>query len=110
MGDLFDAAPGDDAVRLGFGDGLGVVRALEVVVLLDEKPVWLALVCGLAAHADERPLALQLGAVKNKLERTGAKPFVYIGVTGLRAPGALIPQHDGASAVLPLRDDALEAA
>ena len=43
-GDLFDGAAGDDAVGCLFGDGRVGCRALEVVVLLDEEPVGLALV------------------------------------------------------------------
>ena len=64
----------------------------------------------LPLHADERPFALQLGAVEDELERAVAQAFVDVGVAGLRLPGALVPDHDGAAAVLAFGDDAFEAA
>ena len=111
-GDLFHGAAGDDGVGFGVGDGGVGGRALEVVVLLDEEPVGLGLVepPELAVHADERPLALHLGAVEDELERAVAQAGVDVGVGGLRLPGALVPEHDGAAAVLALGDDAFEAA
>src|SRR6185437_7043633 len=117
-GDLVHGAAGDGGVGLGVGDGSGGFGPLEVVVLLDEEPVGLigraparaGGAGGFWAHADERPLAVQLGAVEDELERALAEGFGDVFVTGLRAPGALIPDHDGAAAVLAFGDDALEAA
>ena len=39
-----------------------------------------------------------------------ARPCVDVFVAGLRVPGALVPDHDGAAAVLAFGDDAFEAA
>src|ERR1019366_4119541 len=51
-GDLVDVAAGDDGVGLCVGDGGSRRGALEVVVFLDEQPVWLAgRAAGLAVHA-----------------------------------------------------------
>ena len=107
----FDAAAGDGGVGFGLGDGGIGGWALEVVVLLDEQPVGLGFgAAGLAVHADERPFSLELGAVEDELQRAVAQALVDVGVGGLRLPGALVPDHDGAAAVLALGDDALEAA
>ena len=109
-GNLFERALGDDGVWLGVGDGWGGGWALEVVVFFDEQPVGFALGGGFAAHTDQRPLAVHLGAVKNELEAPVAETGVDIGVALLWFPGSLVPKHDSASAVLASGDDALEAA
>ncbi len=90
--------------------GGSVSRALEVVVLFDEEPVGFALVGVLALHADEGPFSLHALAVHDEFEAAGAEAFVDVGVAGLGLPCALIPDHDGASAVLAFGDDAFEAA
>ena len=109
-GDLLERAVGHYGVGFGFGNGFAVGGLLEVVVLLDEEPVGLLFGGGFAAHADECPIAFHLGAIHGDFERAGAEAFVYIGVAGLGFPGALVPKHDGASAVLACGDDAFEAA
>src|ERR1035441_5419867 len=110
-GDLIDAAAGDNGVGFGVGDGGRGGRPLEVVVLLDEQPVGFGLgAAGAAMHADERPLSLELRAVKDELQRARAQAGVNVGVGGLRLPRALVPDHHGAAAVLALGDDAFEAA
>lgn len=94
-------------VRRFFRDAGCTVGPLEVVVLLDEEPVGLALMRGLSTHAGERPIAVQFGAVQGELEAALAQALVHIDV---RLPRALVPHHDGAAAVLAARNDALEAA
>ena len=108
--DLFDGAAGDDAVGFGFGDGRIGFGALVVVVFFDEEPVGLGGVRELAAHADEGPLPFHLRAVHDEFEAAGAETFVDVGVAGLRLPCAVVPEHDGAAAVLAFGDDAFEAA
>ena len=61
-------------------------------------------------HADEGPLALHLGAVHFELEVAGAEAGVDVFAAELGPPAALVPDHDGAAAVLALGDDAFEAA
>ena len=53
---------------------------------------------------------LSLSPCRMNLRRAGAQAFVDVGVGGLRLPCALVPEHDGAAAVLALGDDAFEAA
>ena len=109
-GNLVHGAVGDDG-GLGFvGDGWGFGGAFEVVVLLNEEPVGFFLLGGFATHADEGPLSLHAGAVHEELEVAVAEASVHVGVALLRLPGALVPEHDGAAAVLACGDDALEAA
>ena len=79
-------------------------------MLFDEEPVGFALVGVLALHADEGPFSLHAVAVHDEFEAAGAEAFVDVGVTGLGFPCALVPDHDGASAVLAFGDDAFEAA
>ena len=108
-GDLLERAAGDDGGGFGVGDGGGFGSALKVVVLLNKEPVGLGLF-GARGHANERPLAMHLGAVHGEFELAVAQAGVYVFMPGLRSPGALVPEHDRASAVLALGDDALEAA
>ena len=65
------------------------------------------LLARLRFHAHEMPLASQLLAVQVELE----VPFL-VAERGIEigGPGALVPDHDGAAAVLAFGDDALEAA
>ena len=58
-------------------------------------------------HPDERPAALQPLAVQAELQLALLQAFVRIVE---RLPGAAVPQHDGAAAILALRDGAFEAA
>src|SRR5258708_37153932 len=61
-----------------------------------------------SAHADDRPFAGQLLAVEGEFERSLA--VGGNGVVVRRLPGAVIPQEDGAAAILALGDDAFEPA
>ena len=108
-GDFFHGAAGDGGVGGFVGDGGVGFGALVLVVLLNKEPVGIA-VAGAGFHADERPLAVQFGAVEDKFQGAVAKAGVNVGVAGLRLPCALVPDHDGASAVLAFGDDAFEAA
>ena len=93
----------DDAVRFLFHDIS--ITARELVPRLEEQPalVFLAVAAGLGSH--EVPAAAQLVPLDRELE-------VPLRVSGSsianRRPGALVPDHHGASAILPLRDRALE--
>src|SRR5271168_3083357 len=107
--DLCDAASGHYAVGRFFSDRRIVALELEIVVFFDEQPVWLFLVGVLAAHPDERPLAVPLRAMQEELERAVAQTCIDVRVGSLRLPCDFVPEHDGAAAVLALGDDALEA-
>ena len=48
--------------------------------------------------------------MQDELERAVAQACVDVGIAGLRLPGALVPDHDGAASVLAFGDDAFEAA
>ena len=111
-GDLFDAAAGDGGVGFGSSVMAGSVggRSKSSCSLMSSQLGLLVEPRGLAVHADERPFALELGAVEDELQRAVAQAGVDVGVGGLRLPGALVPDHDGAAAVLALGDDAFEAA
>src|SRR6202042_908024 len=101
-GNLFHGAAGDDAVGGFVGDGRIVGGALILVVLLDEQPVIFAFLAeAVALHADERPVAVQLLSVEDEFELALAQALVHI-LNGL--PGALIPNHDRAAAVLAFGD------
>ena len=106
-GDGVQVAMRDHAVGRFVNDGRRVGGAFELVMFLDEQPVGLGLLRSFAAHADQRPVALQLVAVQDKFETAGAEAFIRI---AHRLPGPGVPQHHGAAAVLSLGDGALEAA
>ncbi len=108
-GNFLDAASGNGGVGGFVGDGGVGFGALVLVVLLDEEPVVL-LVTRAGLHADERPFAVELGAVEDELQRAVAEAGIDIRVAGLRFPAALVLDHDGASSILALGDDAFEAA
>ena len=65
------------------------------------------LVTVVAVHADEGPVAVHLFAVEGELEIALFQALVDVDE---RLPGALIPDHDGASAVLAFGDGSFEAA
>jgi len=110
VGDLIDGAAGDGGVGALVGDGWIAGAAFVLIVFLDEEPLGLVFgTVGGVVHADEGPLAFHLGAVHFEFEVTGAKTGVDVFAAELRPPTALVPDHDGAAAVLTLRDDAFEA-
>src|SRR5262245_25599751 len=103
-GDLVDAAAGGRAVGLVLDDG-AVVTAGVPVVFFHQQP-GLAVAVLAPARAHEHPSAFELLAAQLELEPPLAIPFARILVWH---PGAAIPQHHGARAVLLRRDDAFEA-
>jgi hypothetical protein len=110
VGDLVDGAAGDGGVGALVGDLLVAGAALVLVVLLDEEPLGLVFgAVGRVVHADEGPLALHLGAIHFELEVAGAEAGIDVFAAKLGPPAALVPDHDGAAAVLAFGDDALES-
>src|SRR5580658_3977264 len=102
-GDLFDTAAGHGAVGLLLSDA-GIFRAAGVFVFfLDEEPVRFAVLAAeaVAMHAHKHPVAVHFCAVEGEFEIALAQAFLDIDE---RLPRALIPNHDGATAVLSLWD------
>ncbi len=107
--DLAHAAAGLDAGRV-LDRGVAMAGLGPAVVLLDQQPVVpdlpaLALIA--VRHADEAEAALQ--ALALEVEGDVAL-LVRLGRVALRLPGAAVPQHHGAAAILALRDGAFERA
>ena len=102
--DLFHGPAGGGAVRhllqnirIGFLAG-------ELVAALDQKPRLLPL-AGPRVHAHQMPMAVKLVAVQLEVEMALLHGLVRVFV---RRPGALVPDHHRAAAILALGDDALE--
>ena len=76
----------------------------EFVGRLDQEPRLLPFARALA-HAHQMPVALQLLAVQLEIEMALLHALVRI---VLRRPGAAVPDHHGAAAVLAFRDGAFE--
>ena len=104
FGDLGDRSAGDDGERLLFKDVGIACLAGGLVMALHQKPVG-PLLTRLAAQTDEMPRARQLLAGKRERQVPLLQGLVRI---ALGLPGAAIPDHHGAAAVLALRDRALE--
>ena len=104
-GDLLHAAPGGDALRPRFGDV--VAGTHEVVLLLDEEPRLLGFAGVPPLDLHEGEPAGQLLAFQTELEAALAQ--ARMGVLD-RLPRPVVPEQDGAAAVLALRDDPLEVA
>ena len=116
-GDLVHGAAGDGGVGFGVGDGGRGFGALEVVVFFDEEPVGLvrgapARAGGFARGAMRMSVHLPCSLVPSRtnLSEPSCEGLRDVFVAGLRVPGALVPDHDGAAAVLAFGDDAFEAA
>jgi hypothetical protein len=99
--DLEQEPAGDDRARLLLRD---VLRAGVLVPMLDQEPRGPLLAP--APRADQDPGAVELLAVQGELELALLQGGVH--VVDLRSPGAPVPDHHRAAAVLPLRDDSLE--
>ena len=76
----------------------------ELVGRLDQQPRLLPFARALA-HAHQMPVALELLAVQFEIEMALLHALVRI---VFRRPGAAVPDHHGAAAVLALRDGAFE--
>ena len=72
--------------------------------MLDEEPVF-AIVARAATHPHERPASGQLLAEQAEFQFAvfQAAHGIFFGF-----PHAAVPDHDGAAAILPFRNDALE--
>ena len=84
----------------------GAVLLIGVLVVRFYQEPIVTLAARPATHSDQMPFALQPLAVEDE-----SKPALLVGGPGIadRLPGALVPQHDGAAAILPFGDSALEA-
>src|SRR5262249_31796972 len=104
FGDLGDRAAADHRQRFVLED-VRIFRAAGFLVLrFDQKPRLLLLPAP-AVHAHEMPSPMQLLAIQGESEMT----FLVAGVrVALRIPAAAVPNHDGAAAILSLRDASLE--
>ncbi|MHC2538449.1 hypothetical protein ACVJMY_008018 [Bradyrhizobium diazoefficiens] len=74
--------------------------------MLDQQPVGALAAIAIVAHADQHPASVQLFAVQRELQV--ALPKTTLGIIGL--PGAAVPQHDRAAAILAFRDRSFEIA
>ena len=103
LGDGGHAPTGSGACAVTLQRAVAVLIGVLIVRLYQEPIVALV---GPAAHADQMPFALQALAVEDESEPSPlvAGPGIADGL-----PGALVPQHDGAAAILPFGDSALEA-
>ena len=79
------------------------------VAMFDEEPVVsiAPIAFSILAHTNQHPAALQLRPRENELQISF--PEGTLGIASiLRSPEAPVPKHDGAAAVLALRDGAFE--
>src|SRR5262245_23556068 len=104
--DLFHVAAGGGRTRHLLQDVGRALGPRRLVIRLEQQPR-LLLLARLARHAHEMPGALQLLALEAEFQM--ALAVAEFGV-GLGRPGAAVPHHDGAAAILAFGDDALEIA
>src|SRR2546423_1802946 len=71
----------------------------------DQKPVGALAALAVTAEAYEHPCTLQFLAHKREFEFAFAQARCWVAIRG---PEAAVPEHDGAAAILALRDGALE--
>src|SRR5262245_54049058 len=100
---LHVATGGDRAILVG--DRIAVVTGICIAVF-DQKPVVAAAAVALAIlpHAHQHPAALELLARKGEFQLALAKGLFRFDPIVLRRPEATIPYHDGATAILSLRN------
>ena len=102
--DLLEAARREHAQALIFGnDALGLRVGVDVALLDQEPALALKIVATLEPH--QRPSTLQLLTVEAEFDLALAIARLDI---GHRHPGAVVPHHHRAAAVLTLGDVALE--
>ena len=89
-----------------FQDVVGLAFLGEFVAVLDQEPVGALAAVAVALHPHQHPAAVQLVAMQREFQV--ALLEAAIGIIGF--PGAAIPQHDGAAAILVVRDGAFEIA
>ena len=83
---------------------VGLAFSGVFVAVLDQEPVGALAAVAVAPHPHQNPAALQLVAVQGELQV--ALLEAALGVIGF--PGAAIPQHDGAAAILAFGNGAFE--
>ena len=103
LGDRVHGPAGHDAPGKRLRQPVRLVRR-RIVALLDQQPV-LALLALARAHPDQRPAAFHALAVDQEMQHAALQP---LGRVVQRLPGALVPHHDGAAAVLSFGDRPLE--
>src|SRR5262249_55240949 len=104
FGDLGGRAAAVHRQRFVF-ENVRIFRAAGFLVLrFDQKPRLLLLPAP-AVHAHEMPSPVQLLAVQGESEMTFLVARMRV---ALRVPAAAVPNHDGAAAILSLRDGSLE--
>ena len=108
--DLFETPARYNTVWLIVRHRRLVLGPLKVIMFFDQQPVRLALIRSSPTHANQRPFPLHLRPVHDELQRAGPQPLIYIRVTSLRLPRALVPHHHRPAAILPLWNDPLKAA
>ena len=89
-----------------FQDVVGLALFGEFVTVLDQEPVGALAAVAVALHPHQHPAAVQLVAVQGEFQV--ALLEAALGIIGF--PGAAIPQHDGAAAILVVRNGAFEIA
>src|SRR5579864_1012513 len=103
-GDLLDRAAGRGRLRLILENVLVARPARRVVLALDQEPVVVA-VARLRAQPHQMPTAAQFLALKLEFQMALGEAFVRV---ALGMPVAAVPDHHGATAILSLRNRALE--
>ena len=97
-----------DAGELALHQIAAFARTRVLVLLLDQQPVLLALLAaGVRTQPHQSEAAIQALAVNDKLQLAFPKALVRV---FNRLPGALIPEHHGAAAVLAFGNRAFECA
>ena len=89
-----------------FQDVVGLAFLGEFVAVLDQEPVGALAAVAVALHPHQHPAAVQLVAMQREFQV--ALLEAALGIIGF--PDAAIPQHDGAAAILVVRDGAFEIA
>ncbi len=107
VGDLVHGPVADHAGRHAIEPRLTILVEGLIVAVLDQKPVMAAVILRSRTHAGEHPGPLEPLAMKDEFQVAFLQAFMRIAD---RLPGAFVPQHDCAAAILAFRDGAFEAA
>ena len=102
---LLHGASGLGAASFFCEQPVGLAGARGVVLVFDQKPVCVPFLWPWF-HADQRPLTMQFVALETKFQMSACIGFLW--VPRQRVPRPAVPNHDGATAVLSVRDDTFE--